>query len=147
MFSLHIIDSLTDPLLALIKDDPVRPEIPTEFRVTAGRRVFVLLDDYGKPAALVCAVFRDTLPRTVEELGFPNVVDPTHCVFYTIWSYQPGTGRELITRAVAWVKLNVHTVHKFVTLSPPTEMARKFHLRNGARVLAENTDTVNYEYQ
>ena len=145
--SLHVIHSLSDPRLALVKDDPVRPEIPLDFRVSERSRVFVLIDDYGKPQAVVCAVLRDSLPRTVEELQFPNVLEPTHCVFYTIWSYTPGRGRELIQQSVLWVKLNFAHVTKFVTLSPPTELARKFHLRNGAQVLSENELTVNYEYQ
>jgi hypothetical protein len=34
-----------------------------------------------------------------------------------------------------------------VTLSPKTEMARKFHLKNGAEVFRENPDTVNYLYR
>jgi hypothetical protein len=34
-----------------------------------------------------------------------------------------------------------------VTLSPKTEMARKFHLKNGAEVFRENPDTVNYLYK
>jgi hypothetical protein len=34
-----------------------------------------------------------------------------------------------------------------VTLSPKTEMARKFHTSNGAKTLKENDETVNYEYE
>jgi len=37
-------------------------------------------------------------------------------------------------------------VKRFITLSPQTEMARRFHLRNGAVVLQVNTTSVNYEY-
>jgi len=38
------------------------------------------------------------------------------------------------------------TVTRFVTLSPKTDMAHRFHIRNGARMLRENADTINYEY-
>jgi len=31
-------------------------------------------------------------------------------------------------------------------LSPPTEMARRFHHKNGAVTLRTNEETVNYEY-
>jgi hypothetical protein len=34
-----------------------------------------------------------------------------------------------------------------VTLSPKTEMARRFHLKNGAGVYRENSTTVNYIYK
>ena len=37
-------------------------------------------------------------------------------------------------------------VNRYVTLSPQTEMARKFHLANGATVLQVNSTSVNYEY-
>jgi len=33
-----------------------------------------------------------------------------------------------------------------VTLSPQTEMARRFHLKNGASVHRENPTSVNYKY-
>ncbi len=36
---LHFITDLTHKLLSFIKDDPVRPEIPTDFRVSNGRMV------------------------------------------------------------------------------------------------------------
>mgnify|MGYP003349730749 CR=1 FL=1 len=38
-------------------------------------------------------------------------------------------------------------VQTYVTLSPKTEMARRFHLKNGAGVYRENSDTVNYIYK
>jgi hypothetical protein len=37
-------------------------------------------------------------------------------------------------------------IQRAVTLSPPTAMARKFHLRNGAFELQVNSTTVNFEY-
>ena len=67
-------------------------------------------------------------------------------VFYTIWSYRPGAGRKLIRAAAAWIRKHRPEISEFVTLSPPTEMARTFHLRNGARELRVNGDTVNYLY-
>ena len=39
------------------------------------------------------------------------------------------------------------TLKRFVTLSPKTELAKRFHLKNGAIVYRENDETVNYEYQ
>jgi len=42
---LHVIQDLSDDFLALIKDDPVRPEIPAEQRVNANSKIFVLKDD------------------------------------------------------------------------------------------------------
>jgi hypothetical protein len=68
-------------------------------------------------------------------------------VFYTIWSYTAGSGRRLIMSARSWIGMNRSNVQEYVTLSPPTDMARVFHIRNGAEVLRVNADTVNYLYR
>lgn len=140
---LHAITTTTHPLLSFLKDDPVRPEIPAEFRVSNGRIVLVLGE--GKPSAIVCVSFHNSVPVNVEDLH--HVSDtPTTAVFYTIWSYVPGAGRTLLQSAVQCIKEQLPTVCRFVTLSPKTEMARRFHLKNGACILQENEATVNYEY-
>jgi hypothetical protein len=38
-------------------------------------------------------------------------------------------------------------LNRLVTLSPLTEMARNFHLRNGAHELQVNDKTQNFEYK
>ena len=144
---LHIIHNLDDPLCALIRDDPVRPEIPLEFRVTENSEIIVLQDLYGKSTALVCVLYRDTVPRSVDELLVFDSLDPTVAVFYTIWSYVPGAGRKLIVAARKDIQTRRSYIKEYVTLSPPTDMARVFHLRNGASVLNVNVDSVNYGYE
>ena len=145
---LYTITTLDDPLLALVKDDPVRPDIPLEFRVSDHAEIFVLLsdDEYRLPQAVVCVAYTSTVPTNVIELarvtGDPAVV----AVFYTIWSYTPGYGRRLIVQAQNHIRNHRKNIQTFVTLSPPTDMARVFHLRNGAGVLSVNSDTVNYIY-
>lgn len=37
-------------------------------------------------------------------------------------------------------------LNRLVTLSPLTEMARKFHLKNGAKEVQVNLTTQNFEY-
>jgi hypothetical protein len=141
---LHFIKDLTDKLLDFIKDDPVRPEIPTNFRVSDGRVVAALVNE-EKPEAMVCISFHDFVPQDVNELNTIAVV-PTTAVFYTIWSYKSGKGQELLIRAVREIQIQHPSITRFVTLSPKTEVARRFHLRNGAIVFRENIDTINYEY-
>jgi hypothetical protein len=144
---LHTITTLDDPLLALIKDDPVRPDIPLEFRVSERCCVYVLLDDeYNKPQAVVCVARKSSVPKDVLELASVDDQPATVAVFYTIWSYSPGAGRKLIQAAQKSLRSEHSYIKTFVTLSPPTEMARTFHLRNGAGVLSVNPDTVNYIY-
>ena len=141
---LHIINTLNDPLLELIKDDPVRPEIPIAARVcTDSAEVFVLIKDSG-PAAVTCVRYTQDVPGSVSELNDTDV--PKVAVFYTIWSYTPGAGRALIRQAQAHIQLARPDITRFVTLSPKTEMARRFHIKNGAVIFRENADTVNYEY-
>lgn len=143
---LHVIQTLDDPLIRLIADDPVRPEIPRDFRVNATAEIFVLCDDLTHESlAAVCCAYRDTIPQSLVELA-QVPVEPTVAVFYTIWSYRAGAGRELIMAARSWIQENRLEIKEFATLSPPTEMARIFHLKNGARVHSVNLDTVNYLY-
>ncbi len=142
---LHIITDLEDPLTRLIKDDPVRPEIALSDRVNERARIYVLLDDHDVPQAVTCVRFLDIIPQDVQDL-FHQIDSATTAVFYTIWSYASGAGRQLIEQARSSISLSDPSVKTWVTLSPKTEMARRFHLKNGATVLQENTNTVNYLY-
>jgi len=141
---LTFIKDLSNKLLEFIKDDPVRPEIPTDFRVSEGRFVAALVHE-EKPTAMVCVSFHDFVPQDVKDLSTTAVV-PTTAVFYTIWSYKAGKGRELLVQAVSEIQKQHPSVTRFVTLSPKTETARRFHMKNGAIIFRENLDTVNYEY-
>lgn len=146
-YTLYRITTILDPLIALLADDPVRPEIPAEFRVSDNSEIFVLRDQLtGAAQAVVCCAYRTAIPSTVNELAQPPESVASVAVFYTIWSYQPGAGRRLIVTAREWIQSNRVNITKFVTLSPTTDMARVFHLRNGAEVFRVNPDTVNYLY-
>ncbi len=141
---LLLIQDISNPLLQYIKDDPVRPELPVDFRIGKNKFVSSLVED-EKPRAIVCVSLHDFVPSSVNELiNEPDV--PTTAIFYTIWSYAPGAGVELLRETVNQIKKTFPTITRFVTLSPKTEMARKFHLKNGAIIFRENLDTVNYEY-
>ena len=141
---LHFIKDLSNKLLEFIKDDPVRPEIPREFRVSNGRMVAALAEN-DEPEAMVCVSFHDFVPQDVKDLENTSTV-PTTAIFYTIWSYKSGKGQELLMAAVKGIKEQYPSVTRFLTLSPKTNMARRFHLKNGAIIFRENVDTTNYEY-
>ena len=142
---LTLIHDITSPILEYIKDDPVRPEIPVDFRVGKNRFVSSIVEE-EKPRAIVCVSLHDFIPSTVDDLSKDAEV-PTTAIFYTIWSYAPGAGVELLRGTVAQIRAQFPTITRFVTLSPKTEMARRFHLKNGAEIFRENLDTVNYEYK
>jgi hypothetical protein len=141
---LHLITTATDFLLSFVKDDPVRPEIPVGYRVENNRFIATLVEE-ERPLSMVCISLHDFVPKNVGDLDRTSS-EPTTAVFYTIWSYKPGSGKELIFQAVPKLKELHPTVNTFVTLSPKTEMARRFHLKNGAVELSVNDDTVNYDY-
>ena len=142
---LHTITTITEDLENLIKDDPVRPEIPVNKRVNQNSRIYMLKDG-DQTRAVTCVKFLDAIPAAVDDL-VELVGSAKTAVFYPIWSYASGAGRELIVRAQESIKQEFPDIDTYVTLSPKTEMARRFHLKNGAGIYRENSDTVNYIYK
>ena len=128
----------------ILKDDPVRPHISKAERLSDGRQVFVLEND-GRIVAVICVAYTNAIPKDEFELSAYNAFDGTCAIFYTVWSYEKGAGREIIQRVSdhlmkrGWIK-------RFVTLSPLTEMAEKFHLRNGAELIYRGKTCQNFEY-
>lgn len=142
---LKTIQTTDDSYFKLLADDPVRPTIPHEIRIVGNKKTFCLCDD-STPRAVVCVSFHDSVPRTEADLFIDVVVSPTIAVFYTVWSYAPRAGRQIIFEVVREILATMPTVNRFITLSPKSEMARRFHTNNGAVVLSENDETINYEY-
>jgi len=143
---LHLIESLTDKFFELIYQDPVRPNVPHVDRIGANKDIFVFRDEDDKVKAITCVSYQSSIPTKESEL-FETTDDPSIAVFYTIWSYVPGAGRALIFDAVRHIKETRPEITRFITLSPKTEMAKRFHTKNGAGVYRENDETVNYEYE
>ena len=132
-----------------VSDDPVRPELDLEFRLSPGRTVYALTED-GEYKAAICLAYCNDVPTTVKELdklsqATNNGTHSSIAVAYTVWSKKPRAGRKIITDLMEIIKKD-DTVHRLVTLSPKTAMAKRFHLNNGAFVLQLNTETDNYEY-
>jgi hypothetical protein len=141
---LHHIRELTDPLVSLIKDDPVRPHIPLEQRVNDAAEILILKAGEEVLAA-TCMQWLSDVPEDEQDLinmGHTHDV----AVFYTIWSYSPGAGANLLKQAAAWLLKDHPGITAIVTLSPQTKMAERFHLKNGAKIRRQNPTSVNYEY-
>jgi hypothetical protein len=141
---LYQIKDFTDPFLDYIKDDPIRPALPIAKRISPHSTILVNVEN-NLPNAITCISFLDNVPDK-EEMLFEIKAQPMVAVFYTIWSYSKGAGRQLIFSATDYIKNNYPNIERFVTLSPKTEMAHKFHISNGAFIFRENTNTINYEY-
>ena len=67
-------------------------------------------------------------------------------IAYTVWAKKKGGGRAIVNEVYKMVKDSNH-LNRLVTLSPLTDMARNFHLRNGAIELQVNNETQNFEYK
>tara|TARA_B100000123_G_C25551026_1_gene349574 strand:- start:25 stop:468 length:444 start_codon:yes stop_codon:yes gene_type:complete len=128
----------------ILKEDPVRPHITKAERLSDGRQVFVL-EKKNKILAVICVAYTNKIPKNEFELSAFNAFDGSCAIFYTVWSYEKGAGREIIERVSnhlmrrGWIK-------RYVTLSPLTEMAEKFHLRNGAELIYRGETCQNFEY-
>ena len=140
---LYKIKGLDDPLLNLIKDDPVRPNIYQIERILGNKEVYVLFKD-NDPLSVICISYQDFIPKKEEELISSDT--PTMAIFYSIWSYKPGSGRRLLFKVKDYIKEHKPEIERFITLSPQTFTAGRFHTSNGAKILRVNDDSVNYEY-
>ena len=127
------------------EEDPVRPELDVTFKTAKGRGVFGLLSTDGEYKAFMCYAHTNEVPRSVKELDAMTEPGGTIVIPYTVWSREKGAGRQMINKVLELVSSS-HSAQRVVTLSPLTEMARRFHLRNNAFELQVNLTTVNFEY-
>ena len=123
----------------LCEDDPVRKNIPYGWRVDGPNREMFHLEQ----KAVICVAHLEAIPTTEEELM--SYGWGTFSIFYTVWSKEKGLGRQIIVDTWNLLK-GQHFNNRYVTMSPKTEMAMKFHLKNGAILLQENPETNNFEY-
>jgi hypothetical protein len=132
-----------EQVYALVKDDPVRPHLAADWRMRSGREVYALREN-DEITAVICVAYMDEVPTCEQDMKWPGI---DIAVFYTVWSYKKGAGRKIVLDTAKHIK-KVHTnIKRFVTLSPLTEMAERFHLRNGATLLAKHPYAQNFEYK
>jgi len=136
--------------------DPVRPELDNEFRTSYGRKIFGV--KYQKEIyAVMCFAFTNEIPKTVRELDLFSkdafLASATRdqnvgkiAIAYTVWSNKKGGGKLIVKEVFKMIKKSNH-LNRLITLSPLTDMARNFHLRNGAEEVQVNEETQNFEYK
>ena len=139
-----------------VKEDPVRPELDIVFRRSYGRKIFGV--KYKKEIfAIMCFGFTEQVPTTVKELDLmtrdaylksaqrdQNI--GKIAIAYTVWSKKKGGGKLIVKEVFKMIKKSNH-LNRLITLSPLTDMARNFHLKNGAVELQVNEETQNFEYK
>ena len=139
-----------------VSEDPVRPELSLEFRQSHGRKIYGIKDEEGDIAAVMCFAFTHDIPKSVEEMDTMSrdaAMQAVHragvqgsvAIAYTVWAKKKGGGKHMVNEVYKMIKESNH-LNRLVTLSPLTDMARKFHLKNGAKEVQVNLTTQNFEY-
>ncbi len=137
-------------------EDPVRPELSNEFRTGYGRKIFGVKYQ-GEIHAVMCFAYTNEIPKSVDELEkmshdayLQSALRDQNigkiAIAYTVWSTKKGGGKLIVKEVFKKIKKSNH-LNRLVTLSPLTEMATKFHSKNGAKLLQINEDTQNFEYK
>ena len=138
------------------KEDPVRPELDNIFRRSYGRKIFGV-KYLGEIHAVMCFAYTNQIPKNVDELdkfshdAFLQSAQRDQnvgqiAIAYTVWSKKKGGGKLIVKEVFKKIKKSNH-LNRLVTLSPLTEMATKFHKKNGAKLLRVNEQTQNFEYE
>ncbi len=136
-------------------EDPVRPELDNTFRTNYGRKIYGVRYK-NEIHAVMCFAFTNKVPKDVIQLdkfshdAFLQSAQRGQTVgqiaiAYTVWSKKKGGGKLIVKEVFKKIKKSNH-LNRLVTLSPLTDMATKFHLRNGAKLLQVNETTQNFEY-
>ena len=137
-------------------EDPVRPELDNDFRTGYGRKIYGVKYK-GEIYAVMCFAYTNEIPKSVEELEklstdafLQSAMRDQNigkiAIAYTVWSKKKGGGKLIVKEVYKKIKKSNH-LNRLVTLSPLTEMASKFHTRNGAKLLQVNETTQNFEYK
>ena len=137
-------------------EDPVRPELDNKFRTGYGRKIFGV-EYKGEIHAVMCFAYTNAIPKSVEELeklstdaflqtAMRDQAGGQIAIAYTVWSKKKGGGKLIVKEVFKKIKKSNH-LNRLVTLSPLTEMATKFHTRNGAKLVQINETTQNFEYK
>ena len=137
-------------------EDPVRPELDNVFRRSYGRKIYGV-KYMGEIHAVMCFAYTNEIPKSVDELdkfshdAFLQSAQRDQnvgqiAIAYTVWSKKKGGGKLIVKEVFKKIKKSNH-LNRLVTLSPLTDMASNFHLRNGAKLLQINETTQNFEYK
>jgi len=134
-----------------ISEDPVRPEYDNSFRISYGRKIYGL-KSHENIEGFICIAFCNEVPQTMKELDLmsKNAFHEKNgniAVAYTVWSRKRGAGKETIFNTKKFIKEEINTVNRFITLSPLTPIATHFHIKHGAKLININATSQNFEYE
>ena len=139
-----------------VAEDPVRPELDNNFRTGFGRKIYGV-EYKGEIHAVMCFAYTNKIPKSVDELenlstdaflqtAMRDQAGGQIAIAYTVWSKKKGGGKLIVKEVFKKIKKSNH-LNRLVTLSPLTDMATKFHERNGAKLIQINETTQNFKYK
>lgn len=140
---LVLANSRTD-IIARIKDDPVRPHIPAQWRISDGGEVWSWFTEEAELGAVICVCYTQGIAQTEHQLM--HSPEPDTAMFYTVWSYSRGSARHLVNSLAEHITRTRPHITTLATLSPLTEMAHRFHTQNGAVLVHRNDECQNFLY-
>tara|TARA_B100000902_G_scaffold367609_1_gene390341 strand:+ start:393 stop:1010 length:618 start_codon:yes stop_codon:yes gene_type:complete len=137
-------------------EDPIRPELDIVFRRSYGRKIYGV-KYMNEIHAIMCFAYTNKVPKNVNELdkfshdAFLQSAQRDQnvgkiAIAYTVWSKKKGGGKLIVKEVFKKIKKSNH-LNRLITLSPLTDMATRFHSRNGAKLLQVNEATQNFEYK
>ena len=134
-----------------VSEDPIRPEYDNSFRTSYGRKIYGL-KSHDDIEGFICIAFCNDVPQTMKELDLMSKnafheKDGNIAVAYTVWSRKRGAGKETIFNTKKFIKEEINTVNRFITLSPLTPIATHFHIKHGAKLININATSQNFEYE
>ena len=102
----------------------------------------------------MCFAYTNKIPTSVEELEklstdafLQSALRDQNvgkiAIAYTVWSKKKGGGKLIVKEVFKKIKKSNH-LNRLVTLSPLTEMASKFHTRNGAKISSNKSNNSKF---
>ena len=99
----------------------------------------------GEIHAVMCFAYTNKIPTSVDELEklstdafLQSALRDQNigqiAIAYTVWSKKKGGGKLIVKEVFKKIKKSNH-LNRLITLSPLTDMATKFHSRNGAELI------------
>tara|TARA_X000000368_G_scaffold386666_1_gene346786 strand:- start:1030 stop:1518 length:489 start_codon:yes stop_codon:yes gene_type:complete len=133
-----------------VSEDPIRADLDVTFRTSYGRKIYGLKSS-DNIEGFICIAFSNEVPQTIKELDLMSrnayhEKNGNIAIAYTVWSRKRGAGKQTIFNTKKFIKEEMKSVNRFITLSPLSPIATHFHIKHGAKLININATSQNFEY-
>ena len=137
------LDPLPIAVSPLFQDDNSKNNSINEIKIeNVGSEISLVVENNLKTSGLFNPLSKDAFLQSVNRDQNVGKI----AIAYTVWSKKKGGGKLIVKQVYKMIKKSNH-LNRLVTLSPLTDMARKFHLSNGAVEVGVNEYSQNFEYK